>query len=86
MYLVVTAMTGGRPVDQAACASVRDEYGLMIPVLYDKDNVLNGQLGMRVNAGKLVVSRGNVIEANAPLAMSSIESTIDAVLASSKAQ
>ncbi len=79
MYFVITDMAGGAPVNQAACNTVRDEYGLEMTVLYDKDNVLNTELGMRVNTADMVVTQGNVIDINGPWAIQTVENSLQKI-------
>ena len=54
----------GTPANAAFCASVRDQYGLTMPVLYDPDGVLPTALGISggVNSWSIVLAEGAVIK------------------------
>ncbi len=64
MYFVVTGPnTPGAPT-QADCANYQNQYGLEMTVLFDEAAAAQSELGVRVNSGYLVLSRGAFIETN----------------------
>lgn len=77
MYFVITQTERSEQPDAAFCQRVRDQYGLTMPVLYDRDGVTNSVLGMRVNTADLVMRRGGLIVVNGPWAEFTVRTAIE---------
>jgi hypothetical protein len=76
LWFVITAKASMEAPDAAYCNLVTEQYGLTMPVLYDPTGVTESTLGLRVNAGSLLLQQGNVIELNGPWAISMIQDSL----------
>lgn len=65
-YFVVKETSSGSDPSPAYCQSIRDQYGLTMPVLMDPDNLLGQALGYGApfNHRQLVLSAGPTIILN----------------------
>jgi hypothetical protein len=75
-FVLTETGTGGKP-GPADCARVRNAFGLTMPVLYDRDGVLESKLGMRVNSADLVVRAGGKIVINGPWAEFTVRTALE---------
>lgn len=81
MFVVVTQTATGATASEAHCKSVRDSYGLKMPVLVDKDDALSTALGVAVNSGALALSRGARIELKKSYGFDALAMSIPTLLA-----
>ncbi len=81
MFVVVTQTATGATASEAHCKSVRDSYGLKMPVLVDKDDALSTSLGVAVNSGALALSRGARIELKKSYGFDALAASIPTLLA-----
>ena len=77
MYFVITETERRERPDAAFCQRVRDQYGLTMPVLFDRDGLTNSVLGMRENTADLVMRRGGLIVVNGPWAEFTVRTAIE---------
>jgi hypothetical protein len=75
-WVVVTEDASGGAADGDLCEVTRDTYSLTPRVLYDPNNELNTNVGVQVNTGGLVLSRGSVIELNVGYDIAAVQSTV----------
>ncbi len=81
MFVVVTQTATGATASEAHCKSVRDSYGLKMPVLVDKDDALSTTLGVAVNSGALALRRGARIELKKSYGFDALAASIPTLLA-----
>jgi peroxiredoxin len=76
LWLVVTATATNDPPDAAFCRLVAEQYGLSSPVMFDASGALASALGMPVNSGELVLTRGNLVRRTTWGAHASVPDTL----------
>jgi hypothetical protein len=60
-YIVLSQKSDGSPADAEFCKTVRDRYGMTMPVLYDTEAVFQTTLNVRETAVELVIGQGAVL-------------------------
>lgn len=80
-WILVTEDAAMGPSSAALCASVRDRYGLHMPVLFDPEGVFEATYQVAPNEMHLILSDEGRIERVGPLSATEVDMFIDRALA-----
>ena len=80
-WMVISENNDFDPADATLCATVRERYGIEMPVLFDPEGRLQSTFAVAPNEVQLLMSRGGRIEWKGRYAGSQVEGRIEQLLA-----
>lgn len=79
-WVVVTQLSDGSNANAELCSATRDQYSLKGRVLFDPNDALRSTLGVQVNSGALLLTRGQRIDLKLGYDFDAVEDRVDQLL------